>query len=96
MALSNSVGGAMKVFVCPMDNEVPYYPMTYCGASYEWRWEYNNAPIETLVQVNSPSRRGARPVEKIFLAYDYEGFHSGGTNGARPFLYGDGHVEMKR
>jgi len=95
-ALSNSVGGAMKVFVCPMDNEVPYYPVTYCGASYEWRSEYNNSPIENLIRVNNPSRRGALATEKVFLIYDYEGFHSGGTNGARPFLYGDGHVEMRR
>lgn len=92
--LSNSLGGAMKVFVCPMDNDVPYWKT--CGSSYEWRSEYNNAPIESLTRVGPPSRRGIVAPERVFLMYDYEGFHSGGTNGARAFLYGDGHVEMRR
>jgi prepilin-type N-terminal cleavage/methylation domain-containing protein len=96
-ALSNHLGGAKKVVVCPMDREVPYYPDANCGTSYEWRFEYSNSPIEELRRVNDTNiRRGARSPEKVFLVYDYEGFHSGGTNGGRGFLYGDGHVEMRR
>jgi prepilin-type N-terminal cleavage/methylation domain-containing protein len=95
--LSNYIGGSKKVVACPRDSgSFVYYPDTNCGASYEWRFEYSNSPIEELRRVGDPGRRGARSPEKVFLMYDYEGFHSGGTNGGRAFLYGDGHVEMRR
>jgi prepilin-type N-terminal cleavage/methylation domain-containing protein/prepilin-type processing-associated H-X9-DG protein len=94
--LSNNIGGVKKVVACPKDSgSFVYYPDTNCSASYEWRYEYSYALIEELRRVNDPGRRGARSPDKIYLMYDYEGFHSAGDNGGRGFLYGDGHVEMR-
>ncbi|HMJ90942.1 MAG TPA: type II secretion system protein [Candidatus Acidoferrum sp.] len=96
VVLSNYIGGAKKIVICPKDTgSFLYYPDTNCSTSYEWRWEYSNSLIEELRKVLDPLRRGARSPDKIYLMYDYEGFHSGGTNGGRAFLYGDGHVEMR-
>jgi len=91
--LSNYVGGAMKVFQCPKDNR-DYFKTE--GSSYEWNYRWNGQPIESLTRSGNPRFGGVVAPERVFLMYDYENFHFGGTNGARNFLYGDGHVATYR
>ncbi len=89
MALSNQVSGAMNIFQCPLDRPAgrqPYFQTE--GSSYEWNYTFNNQPIDSpKVWVFS------LPPQKVFLLYDYENFHTGGTNGLKNVLYADGHVQ---
>ena len=82
--LSNNVGGAMKVFLCPKDN-LDYFKNQ--GSSYEWNANRNGEILEN-------ARRGGRlnDLGMVYLMYDYENFHFGSTNGRKNILYADGHV----
>jgi len=67
----------MTVFQCPLDN--PPGRQSYFqkeGSSYEWNYAFNNQPIDApQIWIFS------LPPAKVFLLYDYENFHVGGTNG---------------
>jgi len=89
LVLSNNVGGAMTVFQCPLDNP-PGRPSYFQkeGSSYEWNYAFNNQPIDApQIWIFS------LPPAKVFLLYDYENVHVGGTNGLKNVLYADGHVQ---
>lgn len=64
---TNSMPTALSVFNCPKDR-LGYFERE--GSSYQWEYMMNNRILD-------PSR------ERIPLMYDYEGFHTGGTNGSR-------------
>jgi prepilin-type N-terminal cleavage/methylation domain-containing protein/prepilin-type processing-associated H-X9-DG protein len=82
--LSNYVGGSVDVFRCPKDN----YRFQTEGTSYEWNRRYNGRPL------TGPSRWWfTTPPERAPLMFDYDNPHTGGTNGLKMFLFGDGHVE---
>jgi len=87
--LADSVGGVRKVFQCPKDL-FDWFALE--GSSYEWNYAANNKPLE------QPGVNGGIPItaERARLMYDYENFHSGGTNGVKNVLYGDGHVQPLR
>ena len=83
--LADGVGNVRTVFLCPRDR-FDWFAME--GSSYEWNYAANDKPIE------QPGENGgvAITAERARLMYDYENFHSGGTNGIKNVLYGDGHV----
>lgn len=83
-ALSNYVGGAMKVFQCPKDNQ-DYFKKE--GSSYEFNPFHNGRVLESI---GRGGRRG--DLGTVYLMYDYEPFHFGSTNGRMNILFGDGHV----
>ena len=87
--LANGVGNVLKVFQCPKDH---FDWFKHEGSSYEWNYAANNQPIE------QPGVNGGFQItaERARLMYDYENFHSGGTNGIKNVLYGDGRVEPLR
>ena len=90
--LSNYVAGAMNVFQCPLDR-FGYFQSE--GSSYEWNYMLKDQPIEK--PFGQSRRFGLRfGSERIPMLYDYENFHSGGTNGVKNILYADGHVEPLR
>jgi len=93
--LSNNVAGAMKIFQCPKDTMTPSNYFQICGSSYEWNYSWGGQAIESATRSKNPRFGGPVPAERIFLMYDYENFHRGGTNGAKFFVFGDGHVEKK-
>lgn len=68
----------------------PYYENE--GLSYE----YPSYRLEekTRQQVLQSRRGGTRSSSEVWIVYDFESFHaSPGENGARNFLYLDGHVD---
>ncbi len=69
------------VFRCKKDNNGRFESE---GSSYEWNRDYNNQPM------NAPRNRSSVSAR---LMYDYDNFHSGGTNGSKTVLHADGHVE---
>lgn len=80
--LSNNVGGAMRVFLCPNDN-ANYFQIE--GSSYEWNANFNGQSVDRPNAFRSQ------------LMYDYENFHMvGGTNGAKNVLLGDGRAVPNR
>ena len=87
--LANHVGDVLKVFQCPRD-QFDWFKLE--GASYEWNYAANNQLIE------QPGVNGGIPITAVHarLMYDYENFHTGGTNGIKNVLYGDGRVEPLR
>ncbi len=93
LLLSNSLGGAMKVFLCPKE-KYDYFKIE--GSSYEWNYGFNNQAIESLRLGGGGGGGGGGfqiTSERARLMYDYENFHAGGTNGAKNVLYADGHAE---
>ena len=87
--LSNTVSGVMNVFQCPLDNP-PGRPSYFLkeGSSYEWNYSFNNQPMDApQIWIFS------LPPAKVALMYDYENFHTGGTNELKNVLYADGHVQ---
>lgn len=74
---SNSMPTSVSVFRCNKDNRGYFQAQ---GSSYQWEYIMNGRTIESRTSERTP------------LMYDYENFHSGGTNGAKFVLYGDGHV----
>ena len=87
LSSSNSV-----IFRCPEDRG-GYFQAE--GSSFEWNWIFNNQVLEQI-QVGPPFARITIPPHQAALLYDYENFHSGGTNGIKNVLYGDGHVTPLR
>jgi prepilin-type N-terminal cleavage/methylation domain-containing protein/prepilin-type processing-associated H-X9-DG protein len=87
--LSNHLGGALTVFECPKDR-LDWFKNE--GSSYEWNYAANNQPIE----IPGTNAGVTITAERARLMYDYENFHSGGTNKTKNVLYGDGHVEPIR
>lgn len=87
---SNAMPQSQSVFRCPKD-KIGYFEKE--GSSYEFNVQYNGAPIHDPRSVNAFRPRANSRTSDIFLMYDYEGFHSGGTNGSSIWLYADGHVE---
>ena len=76
IVLSNYVGGVMKVFQCPNDNQ-NYFETR--GTSYEYQ--------AGLSDTSADKAQSFRTIVMI----DYQNFHSrGGTNGAKNVLWGDG------
>ena len=73
---TNAMPTTLTVFRCTKD-KLGYFERE--GSSYQWEYMMNGRPIETR------SERSA-------LMYDYENFHTGGTNGTKFVLFGDGHV----
>jgi prepilin-type N-terminal cleavage/methylation domain-containing protein len=73
---TNGLPTSLTVFRCPKDDQ-GYFEKE--GCSYELRGSVINQVVD-------------KNWEKTFLMYDYNGFHVGSTNGARCWLYGDGHV----
>jgi len=84
--LSNYVGGAVSVFRCPLDG-VGYFFKE--GSSFEWNYTFNGQSIDA-----PKVWMFTLPPSKVALMYDYENFHSGGTNGAKNVLFADGRVNM--
>ena len=87
--LATNVGNVLKVFQCPRD-QFDWFKLE--GSSYDWNYAANNQMIE------QPGVNGGIPItaDRARLMYDYENFHSGGTNGIKNVLYGDGRVEPLR
>jgi len=73
---TNNMPKSLTVFRCPKDN-IGYFERE--GSSYQWEYMMNNRP---LVMRN----------DRTPLMYDYENFHSGGTNGSRYIFFADAHV----
>lgn len=80
------------IFRCPQE-QAEYFKME--GSSYEWNFILNNQVLEQI-QVGPPFARLTIPPLEAPLLYDYENFHTGGTNGLKNVLYGDGHVSPLR
>ena len=76
------------IFRCPQE-QAEYFKTE--GSSYEWNFIVNNQVLEQI-QVGPPFARFTLPPIEAPLLYDYENFHTGGTNGFKNVLYGDGHV----
>ena len=86
--LAQNVGGSNSVvFRCPQD-KVGYFKNE--GSSYEWNYSRNGKAIEAI---SFGGGGFSIPAERATLMYDYENFHTGGTNGRKNVLYADGHVE---
>ena len=86
--LAQNVGGSNSVvFRCPQD-QFGYFQRE--GSSYEWNYSRNGKAIEAI---NVGFGGFTIPSERATLMYDYENFHSGGTNGRKNVLYADGHVD---
>ena len=83
--LSNYVGGSKAVFSCPFDRG-NYFEKE--GSSYEWNAAFNSQLID------SPKAWDFMrvPAKNAALMYDYEPFHSGGTNGTLNVLFADGKI----
>ena len=73
---TNEMPTTLTVFRC-MKDRLEYFERE--GSSYQWEYVMNDRPI--------PTRSDRTP-----LMYDYENFHTGGTNGSKYVLFGDGHV----
>lgn len=86
---TNAMPQAQTVFRCPKDN-VGWFEKE--GSSYEFNARYCGRPISDPRNGGMRANATSRTTD-IFLMYDYENFHSGGTNGATMWLYADGHVE---
>ena len=80
--LSNNVGGAMRVFECPNDNQNLFRLET---TSYEYDTTLGGTSVD----------RPRAPTQRVM--YDFENFHMiGGTNGAKNVLFGDGRATPNR
>ncbi len=78
IVISNYVGGAMKVFQCPSDNQ-NYFQTR--GTSYEYQSALSDRPTDRTTSYRE------------IVAMDFQKFHlRGGTNGTRNAVYGDGHA----
>jgi len=73
---TNAMPTTLTVFRC-MKDTLEYFERE--GSSYQWEYIMNDRPI--------PTRSDRTP-----LMYDYENFHTGGTNGSKYVLFADGHV----
>jgi len=73
-----------SVFRCLLDKPGFYQKE---GASYEWNEMLNDKPLKAVQM-----RWFELPTERTPMLYDYENFHTGGTNGAKNIVYLDGHV----
>lgn len=76
--------GSYRIFRCALDN-VGYYLTE--GSSYEWNASFNGL----LMHSPNLGNFDLSP-QKVPLMYEYENFHSGGTNGMKVVLFADGHV----
>jgi prepilin-type N-terminal cleavage/methylation domain-containing protein len=80
VVLSNYVGGAMRIFECPNDNENFFSTR---GTSYEYQAALSDTPADR----DSSYRRQ--------VMIDFKNFHSrGGTNGVKNVLWGDGRATV--
>jgi prepilin-type N-terminal cleavage/methylation domain-containing protein len=76
IVISNYVGGAMRVFLCPNDNQ-NYFQTR--GTSYEYQSGLSDRPTDRANAYKEP------------VAIDFQNFHlRGGTNGAKNVVWGDG------
>jgi len=73
---TNAMPQQTSVFRCLKD-KLGYFERE--GSSYQWEYFMNNRVIENRT-------------DRSILMYDYENFHSGGTNGTKNGLFADGHV----
>ncbi len=73
---SNAMPTALSVFKCTKD-KLGYFERE--GSSYQWEYLMNGRVLATRS-------------ERTALMYDYENYHTGGTNGSKYVLYADGHV----
>jgi prepilin-type N-terminal cleavage/methylation domain-containing protein len=73
---TNHMPTALSVFNCPKDR-FGYFQRE--GSSYQWEYMMNNRILD-------PNR------ERTALMYDYEGFHTGGTNGSRYIFFANAQV----
>lgn len=99
--LAPNLGNQLKVFQCPNDKQDParLAPNTNKsffqseGSSYEYRIQFGGQTvIETVKRMESFSGRPV-PENTIWIMRDYGNFHGkGGNDGARRYLYVDGHV----
>lgn len=89
-ALAPQVGTNSFVFRCPMDRAAWFEKE---GSSYEWSYVFNGQPLQR-VTIGPSWDPHELPADEVNLMFDYENFHSstGGTNGTKNVLYGDGHV----
>ena len=89
------------MFHCPSDMEyLPDYPgqgyFDIDGTSYDYRGEHGGKFAgKTWPEVLADHRSGSQKSStRVWIVYDFEPVHgSKGQNGARNFLYLDGHVD---
>ena len=79
---TNAMPKVQTVFRCLKDNVGRFEKN---GSSYQWNPNYNGRPVD------SP-RRSQNPIGDAPLMFDYESWHSGGTNGTMNILFADYHV----
>lgn len=101
--LEPHVGGQLKIFACPDDKDGSERPDPNTGKTYyeseRSSYEYRTRPQlggQTMNEVlkSIAERRGDNLQETtIWIMRDFDNFHAaGGTEGARRYLYYDGHV----
>ena len=84
--LASYVANTSNIFQCPKDTLPPQrFPIE--GSSYEWNYTFNGEPLNNL-----STRKINFSPDKAALMYDYDNFHTGGTNGMKFVFYADGHV----
>jgi prepilin-type N-terminal cleavage/methylation domain-containing protein/prepilin-type processing-associated H-X9-DG protein len=95
--LGDRVEKNQELFHCPSDN---FYPDETKGDSYfqveGLSYEYPNYRLANLTreQVLQPPERDQRSSTRVWIVYDFEDFHgTAGEDGARNYLYMDGHVD---
>ncbi len=84
--LAPYLANTSNVFQCPKDTLPPQrFPVE--GSSYEWNYTFNGEPLNSL-----STRKVNFSPDQAALIYDYDNFHTGGTNGMKFVFYADGHV----
>jgi prepilin-type N-terminal cleavage/methylation domain-containing protein len=85
---SNAMPTANSVFRCSLDTIGRFQKN---GSSYEFNEDYNGMPLTG----GTGRRGGTRSTVNMPLMYDYENWHTGGTNGTKNWLWGDMHVSKQ-